>query len=165
MGNISLNSSTGTESFRVSSFKIDTRYNPSTSQYDIAIITLNGNSSFPIAPVNTDSTLPAVGTKTYVAGWGSTSEGGNISSALKYTSVDVVSNATCKSAYGSDIYSGNICAYTANTDSCQGDSGGPLFSFDGTQLTLVGVVSWGYGCARSGYPGVYTRVSEFQSFL
>lgn len=165
LGNISLNSSSGTESFSISSYKINSDYDPYSSQNDIALITLNGSSKFTPAPINSDSSLPAVGVKTYVAGWGSTREGGNVSSALKYTAVAVVSNADCAKAYGNDIYEGNICAYTAKTDSCQGDSGGPLYTYDGEKMTLVGIVSWGNGCARSGYPGVYTRVSEFSSFL
>lgn len=165
LGNVSLNSSSGTESFSISSFKIDERYSSWNTQNDIAIITLNGNSKFEPVPVNSDSAFPAVGAKTYVAGWGSTREGGGISSALKYTSVAVVSNDECADAYGSSITSRNICAYTAKTDSCQGDSGGPLYSYDGTSMTLIGIVSWGNGCARAGYPGVYTRVSEFPTYF
>lgn len=161
LGSTSLSSSTGATTYKVSSFKIDSRYDASTSQYDIAVITINGTSKITPAIVNTSAALPAVGEKTYVAGWGSTREGGNVSSVLKYTSVAAVSNADCEDAYGSDIYDGSLCAYTKSTDSCQGDSGGPLYSISGTSVTVVGVVSWGYGCARAGYPGVYTRVSEF----
>ena len=60
-----------------------------------------------------------------------------------------------------EIYESMICAGSAGKDSCQGDSGGPL-----TQAgLLVGVVSWGEGCADEGYPGVYTEVSYFLDWI
>ena len=58
------------------------------------------------------------------------------------------------------IYDSMICAARSNQDACQGDSGGPLLERDSTNPTLVGVVSWGNGCAKQGYPGVYSRISD-----
>jgi secreted trypsin-like serine protease len=46
-------------------------------------------------------------------------------------------------------------------DSCQGDSGGPLFAYMSPKepVVLVGVVSFGHGCGRARFPGVYTKVA------
>ena len=82
---------------------------------------------------------------------------------LREVEVDVVSNEECNEKYGGDqIKHDMLCASREGKDSCQGDSGGPLI-VKGSNFTcnvLVGVVSWGYGCADPNYPGVYAHVSE-----
>jgi len=59
-----------------------------------------------------------------------------------------------------------ICAGEGGKDSCQGDSGGPMMCSDFTgNWVHCGIVSWGIGCAREGYPGVYARTSHFDQFI
>ena len=52
-----------------------------------------------------------------------------------------------------------------HSDTCQGDSGGPLMSFTNNQWMLVGITSYGTGCALADYPGVYTRVSYYVDWI
>jgi len=138
-------------------------YNANTMENDIALLTLS--SFLTLGQVNADQVkqpgfLSDPEGNVRVSGWGTTSEGGSISAALRYVEVPVVDRATCNTIYGGKISDNMFCAGVLNVggqDACQGDSGGPAVITN----QLVGIASWGNGCARPGYPGVYTRVSNY----
>ncbi|XP_011921712.1 PREDICTED: transmembrane protease serine 5 isoform X6 [Cercocebus atys] len=91
------------------------------------------------------------------------------SDMLQDTVVPLLSTQLCNS---SCVYSGAftprmLCAgyLDGRADACQGDSGGPLVCPDGDTWRLVGVVSWGLGCAEPNHPGVYAKVAEFLDWI
>lgn len=98
-----------------------------------------------------------------VTGWGDTSEGGTGSTVLKKVNVPAINLNTCNSSlfYSGSVLPGMLCAGIGGRDSCQGDSGGPLVR----DRLQIGVVSWGYGCARPNRPGVYTDISFYRDWI
>lgn len=70
-------------------------------------------------------------------------------------------------AYKEAMKASVICAGadSAGHDSCNGDSGGPLTRAQGQERVLVGLVSWGKGCALANTPGIYTRVSDYVGWI
>ncbi|XP_031837453.2 trypsin-1 [Nomia melanderi] len=89
---------------------------------------------------------------------------------LQKVDVRVIENSVCREWYASEGKSTRVevkqmCAghEEGGRDTCWTDSGGPLMigSHSGGSMMVVGVVSWGIGCARPRLPGVYTRVSEY----
>lgn len=164
----------GTEQQRnVSTVLVHPDYNPNTSDSDIALLRLAtpvtfGPSVGPIPLVSSpaNDALVAPGVLSLVSGWGATSEGGSSATILQKVRLPIVSNATCNASYGG-ITANMLCAGLAEggKDSCQGDSGGPLVVPDGSGWRLAGVVSFGNGCARPNFYGVYTRVSSFVTWI
>jgi hypothetical protein len=88
---------------------------------------------------------------------------------LRQTDVNFVSNEDCRRAHRGEITEEMMCAAAPGKDACYGDSGGPLIklspSGNYTDDRLVGIVSWGRGCADANYPGVYTRISYFYDWI
>lgn len=138
---------------------------------DIALLQLSSpatlNGRVAIVPLNSVTNIP-VGTLATVTGWGTLSENGPSPAILQEVSLPIVDNRTCNDSYNGGITDNMVCAGLAlgGVDSCQGDSGGPLVIPDGSGgFRIVGVVSFGLGCARAGFYGVYTRVSEFIGWI
>jgi len=103
-----------------------------------------------------------------VLGYGSTNYDGAESATLQEVKLPVWSNEDCDRAYLQPIEDIFLCAGypEGGKDACQGDSGGPLLLYAPTrQWMQVGIVSFGNRCAEPGYPGVYTRLTNFMTWI
>ena len=142
-------------------------YDPVSNNSDIALIELEPEPGFrqqPLALIDPEDTLAQPDDKATVIGWGRVEEGGNASAVLRQVEIPIVSNETCQQSYPNGITSNMICAgrEEGGKDSCQGDSGGPLMVRGSeSDWRQAGVVSFGIGCARPNFFGVYTRVSQY----
>ncbi|NWW98810.1 TRY1 protein, partial [Caloenas nicobarica] len=106
----------------------------------------------------------AAGTTCLISGWGNLlSYGTQYPDDLQCLNAPVLSSSQCSGAYPGEITNNMICVgfLEGGKDSCQGDSGGPVVC----NGQLQGIVSWGYGCALRGYPGVYTKVCNYVSWI
>jgi len=142
---------------------------------DIALLKMKGEVDFSdfIRPV----CLPPWdrsynGQNTIVVGWGKLSEGGLPANVLQEVSVPIIPQKKCRHETNyrtSEITENMFCAGfdRGKIDACQGDSGGPaVWRGDGEHFfTQIGIVSWGQGCARGGYPGVYTRIGRYLEWI
>ncbi|XP_014270367.1 trypsin-1 isoform X1 [Halyomorpha halys] len=139
--------------------------------HDIALLKLRKPVAFSksIRPVCLPpSDLDPSGKVGTVVGWGRLSEGGSLASEVQEVQVPILTLQQCRSTKyrPSRITPNMVCAGVGKEDSCQGDSGGPLLvNSEGEKYQIVGIVSWGVGCGRPGYPGVYTRVTSYLNWV
>jgi len=157
----------------VKAITIHPSYRPYNLENDIAVLELESSLIFNqyVAPIKIASTNPAVNSHVTVSGWGKERYFASTAAVkTRKASVRVFSNAYCSLLNGiRRVTSTMLCAgvyfpITGGRDACQGDSGGPLFT-ETEPRQLIGVVSWGIGCAFLLYPGVYTRVPSFNKFI
>ena len=130
---------------------------PGPEKADWAVLKLSKPSSITtFAPIPTDGSLDASPTFRAI-GWGATKEGGRGSDILLQVDVPLVPDAQCGAAATVEICAGDMAK--GGIDTCQGDSGGPLMANRGGTWVVVGMTSWGEGCARPGQPGHYAKAS------
>lgn len=146
------------------------QYNSRNVNNDMTLLKLDSPLDFNdnVQPICLRSEEVNSGTDCLATGWGTTSEGGSTPAILQQVYLPIVTPSSCKSSYGSNsITDQMICAGDSGIDACQGDSGGPLVCQQGTNgpWFLHGVTSWGQGCARPGFPGIWTRVTEFLDWI
>jgi len=167
-GKIDIDDIVNGQELSIKSYLIHPDYNGAVSQHnDICLLTLENDLDFTdnVKAIALSTETVEVGTKCIVSGWGALAEGSWVSDILQYVELDLWSTDQCNKAFedkGVTIDpSAEICAYGTLKDSCQGDSGGPFVCND----KLTGVVSWGFGCARQGLPGVYTNVKTYVDWI
>jgi secreted trypsin-like serine protease len=149
-------------------------YNPMTLKDDISLIKVDNpvTTQSNVRPINLPSRTEALKTYTLtvltVSGFGLTTQD-QVSTNLQYTTVIGISNAECRGIYGSMIVPSILCTRgfpNSNQGSCSGDSGGPLVLGQGTNATVVGIVS--FGAAQSctqGFPQGFTRIGHYLSYI
>ncbi|NXH39518.1 ACRO protein, partial [Dicaeum eximium] len=156
-------------------------YNPNDKSNDIALLELSKpvecNPYIQVACVADPSLILSELQNCWVAGWAT---GGsflylltaqNSSDVLQEAKVQLIDVQLCNSSrwYAGKIHTHNLCAGypEGKIDTCQGDSGGPLMcqEKDSDYFWIVGVTSWGRGCARAKRPGVYTSTQYFYDWI
>jgi len=152
--------------FGVTEINIHPNYNAKTSNFDFAILTLDNNpSNFGIKNnlLLGKEEFYKKGIPYTILGYGATSYQGQQSPVLQIATINFVDISETKYTKNdikpSMFLAGGLNSSGKIIDTCQGDSGGPLFCKINNQTFVLGITSWGTGCALPGYPGVYAKVS------
>ncbi|XP_055856623.1 trypsin delta-like [Episyrphus balteatus] len=149
-------------------------YESTTNGYDIGFLVLEKPLEFDdtVQPITLATKIPAGNKEGRILGWGLKKEKADvIPSMLQVARVMSISRARCASeefGYSDDIKDTMICAQNPGVDACQGDSGGPYVSWNSTTNKpdkLVAVTSFGKGCGRKDYPGVYTALAAVSKWI
>uniref|UniRef100_A0A671LDZ6 Peptidase S1 domain-containing protein n=1 Tax=Sinocyclocheilus anshuiensis TaxID=1608454 RepID=A0A671LDZ6_9TELE len=157
----------------VSSVIVHLSYNSQSSDNDIALLRLSSAVTFneyirPVCLAGLNSSFPS-GTSSWVTGWGNIQSGVSLPSPgiLQETMVPVVANDQCNTLLGSGSVTCNMmCAgFMEGGRDTWGFWACPMVSKQCSVWVQSGITSWAYGCAEPNAPGVYTCVSQYQSWI
>ncbi|XP_045581625.1 serine protease 52 [Procambarus clarkii] len=159
-----------TQVIKVQNFAVHPEFDPNTLTNDLAVLMLERDLTWNdrVGPVCLSPSNNYVGQTAVVSGWGTLSHLGSQPSVLQEVAVEITDHDKCISNYKESfitITGTHVCAASPGKDACQGDSGGPLVMLNGGIWYQVGVVSYGIGCAKAEFPGVYTRVSSYVPWI
>lgn len=151
-------------------------YNTNTFLNDIALYILKTPATFnnyvqpACLPNPSTASYPTAGSTVWASGWGTLTEGGNTPYILNNVQLTVYDPTSCRPlGTANKNWNSQICAghVAGGKDTCQGDSGGGLYAYDSNlkKYIVAGVVSYGIGCAKVNYPGIYTRTSYYYDFI
>ncbi|XP_018545063.1 transmembrane protease serine 9 isoform X1 [Lates calcarifer] len=99
-------------------------------------------------------------------GWGAVKTTGDVDpDRLHHVGLTLVNQTTCRQKWGGLVTDSHICSHPAGSTSCMGDSGAPLFCRKHHVYFLFGVVTWGSGRCAADKPSVFTRISDYDSWI
>lgn len=162
-----------TEVFSVEDVIVHPKYNNQDLEFDIALIKMSGHSKLVPVQMNDKelNVTPVSKLHAWVSGWGMKHQNDfQIPKVLQKVELPLVSQEECNkpASYDGSIKDSMLCAgfKQGGKDSCQCDSGGPLFlRSENNDFKLIGIVSFGEGCAQPEKYGVYTKVNYFYEWV
>ncbi|KAM9368179.1 transmembrane protease serine 12-like [Phaethornis superciliosus] len=166
-----------TEIRTIRSIMVHPEFNTETFENDLALFELSSAVQFSdsiqaVCLPSQDLVLHLYNqTQCFISGWGRTEEKGQTSDVLQEARVEIIPSSICNSfeAYAGVVNEKMFCAgsMSGSVDACQGDSGGPLSCYDQStsRYYLMGIASYGQGCGRPRFPGVYVHLSLYSRWI
>uniref|UniRef100_A0A1I8NTN9 Peptidase S1 domain-containing protein n=1 Tax=Stomoxys calcitrans TaxID=35570 RepID=A0A1I8NTN9_STOCA len=158
---------TGGELVSVKSFRMHENFDTELRTNDVGVVKLSSpvRESSRVRYIKLTEKTPPTGTRGTITGWGASCFlVCDLVTHLQEVEVEIIDYKTCASSeynYGSEVRETMVCTYAVEKGSCQSDSGGPVV----VAGKLVGLVSWGAGCAVPGFPSVHADVASARSWI